>query len=119
MEPLNLREFAENLIVSGQAEYGREILDLIDLEDQADIFDETKKELNKAASSDYSDKDIWRAVEFLSDRNDILTEIEKKLTEAGYKKTEKLDASDLVSDLLVELDAARERLESGAADFDL
>lgn len=119
MEPLNLREFAENLIVSGQAEYGREILDLIDLEAQADIFKEIKEKLNGAASSGYSDKDIWMAVEFLSDRNAALTEIEKKLTEAGYKKTKKLDASDLVSDLLVELDAARERLEPGAADFDL
>lgn len=116
MKPLDLKEFAESLILSGQAEYGREILDLIDLEDQAGIFDETKKELNKAASSDYSDKDLWRAVEFLSDRNDILTEIEKKLTEAGYK-TEKLDASDLVTDLLAEMETLKASI--GETDFDL
>lgn len=119
MEPLNLREFAENLIVSGQAEYGREILDLLYCEEQYEILSEIGDELNRIAEADYPTNELWRAVEFLSDRNAALIKIEKKLTEAGYKKTKKLDASDLVSDLLAELYAARERLESGAADFDL
>lgn len=117
MKPLDLKEFAESLILSGQAEYGREILDLIDLEDQAGIFDETKKELNRIAGTDYPANELWRAVEFLSDRNAALTEIEKKLTEAGYKKTEKLDASDLVTDLLAEMETLKASI--GETDFDL
>lgn len=117
MEPLNLREFAENLIVSGQAEYGREILDLLHCEEQYETLSEIGCELNRIAGTDYPANELWRAVEFLSDRNDILTEIEKKLTEAGCKKTKKLDASDLVTDLLAEMETLKASI--GETDFDL
>lgn len=114
-----LEEFAQALRVGGdnqQADFGTEILDLLDLEEEvAEPYSDLCADLeNYAKGYDHADKPE-KALEWLGDRSDVLKEIETALEEAGRK--EKLgangkprswyDSDDAVKDLLTE----REEIE--------
>lgn len=78
MKPLDLREYAETLRVSGtgdESEFGREILEYMDFAETAE-HEELCEDLQHYCPSDLHEKPRKMA-EWLGDRHHLLIEIEK------------------------------------------
>ena len=117
MEPLTLKEFAENLRLSGswrEMEFADEILQLITLEDDvAEPYSELCGDLEHAAPDGLKEKPA-KALEWLVDRSDMLGEIEKALAEGECdvgSNGNKVDADAAVKELLKILGSAEDILE--------
>lgn len=87
MKPFTLQEFAENLRVSGnwrEADFADEILALIDIEaDIAEPYSNLIVDLEIYAPTELNGKPE-KAMEWLGDRSNMLTEIEELLIERGW-----------------------------------
>lgn len=118
MQPHTLKEFAEQLRLSGdyrEAEFADEILTLIDLEtDVAEPYWDLCADLDHSAPVDLKGNPA-KAMERLNDRSDVLAEIEKHLTNAqemaGLEGLSK-DADDVVRELLETISEAEEILDN-------
>lgn len=85
MEPSNLEEFAQALLIGAdnrQADYGREILELIISGERLDELEPIIEELDRATDCQFPDNPE-KALERLVDRNDLLTELEATAAKAG------------------------------------
>lgn len=79
MKPADLREFAEKLYVTAprHEEFAKEILELLDRE--AEMVEELEHHCQAVPAI----KDPLKMIEYLGDRDDVLTEIEKKITDTA------------------------------------
>ena len=124
VKPFDLKEFAENLRVSGagrEAEFATEILDLLDLEEEVpEPYSTLCDDLEWKAPEALKGKPE-KIVEWLGDRSDLLEEIEKELTEAGREPEGTNDTADAVKELLETMEQAEAILETagwpGDGDF--
>ena len=124
MRPLTLKEFAENLRMTGdyrEIEFADEILDLLVLEDEvAAPYSDLCADLEHTAPDNLKDKPE-KALERLNDRSHLLEEIEDHLKEAGREPEGTQDAGDVVKELLGTLGDAEDILEAagwpGDGDF--
>ncbi len=123
MRPLTLKEFAENLRITGdwrEVEFADEILDLIALEEEvAEPYGDLCADLEHTAPAELKDSPT-KALERLNDRSGMLEEIEKHLSEFGKEKLAR-DPDDVVKILLGILSEAEDILEAagwpGDGDF--
>ena len=109
MKPADLREFAEKLYVTAprHEEFAKEILELLDREEdsvEAEMIEELEHHCQNADASKV--KTPLQMIEYLGDRDDVLTEIEKKITDHKFvlkawaiNERPLSDADDLVDDL--------------------
>lgn len=85
MTPLTLREFADNLRMSGdwrEAEFADEILTLIDIEEEvSEPYGTLCDDLEHYAPEHRGNP--AKALEWVGDRSNLLAEIEEQLKEAG------------------------------------
>jgi hypothetical protein len=129
MKPADLREFAEKLYVTAprHEEFAKEILELLDREEdsveaeilelldreedsvEAEMIEELEHQCQNADASKV--KTPLQMIEYLGDRDDVLTEIEKKITDTapilrrwGIPARAIKDVDDTVGDLLDLLD---------------
>lgn len=107
MKPADLREFAEKLYVTAprHEEFAKEILELLDREEDS-VEAEMIEELEHHCPEGMHGKDPLKMIEYLGDRDDVLTEIEKKITDHKFvlkawaiNERPLSDADDLVDDL--------------------
>lgn len=113
-QPDSLEEFAKLLRARGdyrEAEFGTEILDLIDLEAEvAEPYGELCDDLDHNAPEELKGKPA-KALERLIDRSDLLAEIETKLRDAGFlpEGTEIDDALDNALEIVADLEIVMRR----------
>lgn len=110
MTPIDLREFVEQLRVSDTgsiAEFALEILDLVDHEERTRDFDEIVGTVKRLAPKRLQGKEIWRQLEYIEDRLDILSTIETHIAEnrerfamAGIETDKRDGADDVVAKLV-------------------
>lgn len=120
MRPHTLKEFAENLRITGdwrEVEFADEILELITLEeDVAEPYSDLCSDLEHTAPDDLKDKPA-KALERLNDRSHLLGEIETLLKDAGRDG----DVDDVVKEMIGTLGDAEDILEAagwpGGSDF--
>lgn len=120
MKPHTLKEFAENLRITGdwrEVEFATEILNLLDLEEEvAEPYSDLCADIEHTAPAGLKDNHL-KALERLNDRSAMLEEIEKHLSEADRKG----DADDAVKELIGTLADAEDILEAagwpGGGDF--
>lgn len=112
MKPADLREFAEKLYVTAprHEEFAKEILELLDREEDS-VEAEMIEELEHHCPEGMHGKDPLKMIEYLGDRDDVLLEIEKKITDTapilrrwGIPARAIKDVDDTVGDLLDLLD---------------
>jgi len=106
MKPLDLKEWAESLYAGPDAEaasYASEILDLIACGERLAVLEDLAKELEHAAPGH---KEEWRALEWLSDRQHLLVELEDTLKTNGFEG----DADDALAALLNKLATLEEQV---------
>lgn len=118
MKPANLREFAEKLYVAAprHEEFAKEILELLDFEETSghtELVEELEHQCQNAPN--VKTMTPLRMVEYLGDRDDVLTEVGDKvaiyknvLSMWGIDERAPADVADLVEDLfatLFDLDA--------------
>lgn len=112
MKPADLREFAEKLYVTAprHEEFAKEILELLDREEDS-VEAGMIKELEHHCPEGMHGKDPLKMIEYLGDRDDVLLEIEKKITDTapilrrwGIPARAIKDVDDTVGDLLDLLD---------------
>lgn len=112
MKALTLKEFAENLRMSGdwrEADFATEILDLLDIEEEVAVpYSDLCVDIEHTAPADLKDNHL-KALERLNDRSAILEEIEKALGERTDKPG---DADDEVKIVLGILGEAEDILEA-------
>lgn len=83
MQPLTLKEFAQQLRMDG-CEFADEIFDLIDLEEEiAEPYGNLCYDIEQYAKDFSNPDDASKALEWLGDRSNLLAEIEKALDEDG------------------------------------
>lgn len=84
MKPADLREFAEKLYVTAprHEEFAKEILELLDREEDS-VEAEMIEELEHHCPEGMHGKDPLKMIEYLGDRDDVLLEIEKKITDTA------------------------------------
>lgn len=114
MKPADLREFAEKLYLTAprHEEFAKEILELLDREEdsvEAEMIEELEHQCQNTDASKV--KTPLQMIEYLGDRDDVLTEIEKKITDTapilrrwGIPARAIKDVDDTVGDLLDLLD---------------
>lgn len=114
MKPADLREFAEKLYVTAprHAEFAKEILENLDFVEssiEAELIEELEHQCQNADKTKI--KTPAQMVEYLGERDDVLTEIETKIADGkialkrwGLPVRAKRDADDTVDDLLNLLD---------------
>ena len=100
MPPFDLREFAELRYRDGEP-FGLAILELLDLEPEAERGRELLKTLTEATDKLFPDGEEWRHVEFLKDKKTLLDEIDTALKTAGFETG---DIDDRVTDFLAKLE---------------
>lgn len=110
MKPADLREFAEQLYLSGgpDADFGKEIIETIDEADRTEGYDAIVEDLDKAVPETLKGKEHWRQLEWLTDRSNLLEEIQgdmipeyaERLKMAGIDCT---DTDDIIRALLERL----------------
>lgn len=112
MKPADLREFAEKLYLTAprHEEFAKEILELLDREEDS-VEAEMIEELEHHCPEGMHGKDPLKMIEYLGDRDDVLLEIEKKITDTapilrrwGIPARAIKDVDDTVGDLLDLLD---------------
>lgn len=112
MKPLDLREWGELLRVSAPneiAEFAKEIIELYDGAERTADYDEICEALNEAMPASLKGNEHWRQIEYLTDRDNLLSETENlipdyadRLKMAGIEtKGRALD--DIFGDLLERL----------------
>lgn len=112
MKPLDLREWGEQLRVSAPneiAEFAKEIIELYDGAERTADYDEICEALNEAMPASLKGNEHWRQIEYLTDRDNLLSETENlipdyadRLKMAGIEtKGRALD--DIFGDLLERL----------------
>ncbi len=120
MKPADLREFAEKLYLTAprHEEFAKEILELLDMEENS-IEAEMIEELEHHCQAVPAIKDQLKMIEYLGDRDDVLTEIEKKITDTapilrrwGIPARAIKDVDDTVGDLLDLLDGVELELNA-------
>lgn len=119
MKALTLQEFAEDMRRKGDirnADLADEILGLIDIEaDVAEPYSKICDYLSCYVPQTLQDEHV-KAVEWLGDRSNLLTEIEEQLEKAGHAG----DVDDVIKKLCEDLVEAREVLaENGLREYDL
>jgi hypothetical protein len=99
MKPLNLREFAEQMLLGEHREFAIEILENIDFVDSAN-FEEIESALFHYASADAcGSTDNLKKLEWIGDRSELLDDIEKELKEHKFNVGEVNGVDDIVKDL--------------------
>ena len=83
MVPFDLREFAELRYRNGEP-FGLSILELLDLEPEAERGRELLEALAEATGLTPPDGEEYRHVEYLADRSNILEEVDDVLKDAGF-----------------------------------
>ncbi len=120
MKPADLREFAEKLYLTAprHEEFAKEILELLDREEDS-VEAEMIEELEHHCQAVPAIKDPLKMIEYLGDRDDVLTEIEKKITDTapilrrwGIPARAIKDVDDTVGDLLDLLDGVELELNA-------
>lgn len=99
MTPMNLKEFAESLRLGDNAEYGLEILDLLEHGEgctEAALLEELDEATPEGLTS-------FKAIEWLLEQRHILDKIGEDLKDCGYY-VEGKDTDDTVLDLMCRLD---------------
>lgn len=79
---MDLREFAENLYVSGTAqemEFGKEILDSIDHMDRLDTCEELLEQMREYLPKHKKEINEPAQIEWLGDRSNLLEEIQDEI----------------------------------------
>lgn len=125
MRPHTLKEFAENLRITGdyrEVEFATEILDLLDLEaDVAEPYSTLCYDIEQYAKDFSNPDDASKALEWLGDRSNLLAEIEEKLRDADRAPTGTSDTADAVREMISTLGEAEDILEAagwpGGSDF--
>lgn len=108
----NLREWAERLYASGtneEAEYGRQILELFDLEERDELLGRIEDDLAYQARHHCPQEvDPLRIIEKLGDRAELADECERRLKEHGF---EGQDIDDQVEQLAAVVSDIKQTLE--------
>lgn len=112
MKPHTLKEFAENLRITGdwrETEFATEILDLLDIETEvAEPYSDLCCDIENYAKNFSNPDDASKALEWIGDRSNLLTEIEDQLKEAKRDG----DVDDIVKEMIGTLADAEAILEA-------
>lgn len=107
MVPFDLREFAELRYRDGEP-FGLDILELLDLEPEAEMGRELLEALAEATGKLFPDGEEWRHVEHLADKAQTLDEVADLLKKLNYEG----DLDEMVTTLLAKLEDAETELEA-------
>lgn len=107
MTPFDIREFAELRYRDGEP-FGLEILELLDLEPEAEMGRKLLEELAGASGLTVKDGEEWRHIEHLADKAQALDEVTDRLKKLNYEG----DLDEMVTSLLAKLEDAETELEA-------
>ena len=83
MKPLNLREFAESLLLGQHREFAIEILDNLDFRENSN-FEELCEDITRHSEKEFKYHEPIRQIDRIRDRLNLLDEIKDSLDKNGF-----------------------------------
>lgn len=83
MKPLNLKEFAESLMLGQHREFAIEILENLDFVENSN-FEELCEDITRHSEKEFKEHDPIRQIDRIGDRLNLLDEIKDSLDKNGF-----------------------------------
>lgn len=109
MKPLDLKEFAESMLLGQHGDFAREILELITISDCYDEQNEWIEDMVQHVPADVTEKGDQKSLEWIADRLAILEKVEERLDKAGFTGFDG-SITENIDDLCNDYEAAEELL---------
>jgi len=84
MKPLDIKEWAESLLLGEHGDYAKEVLELIDIGDCYDEQNDWIEEVTKTVPDDVMDRGGQKTLEWVADQLSMLNNIEKRLEKSFF-----------------------------------
>jgi len=111
MKPLNLKEFAEQMLLTDNREFALEILENLVFVDNTN-FDELCEDIKHHSEKEFKEHDPRKQIDRIGDRLNLLDEITEALADNGFSTGDPFrDPADEVRDLIEQRCKIEEMLE--------